>query len=75
MKKSIWGKRYNFKEYYGLPIDQPVDGKMMKELQDRILSDEENTGKFNAMVSLFANGRRTACETFDCKEKEELCKG
>ena len=33
MKTSTWGLNYNFKNYYGLPIDQPVDAALMKKLQ------------------------------------------
>lgn len=31
--KATWMPNYNFKEYYGLPFDQVIDGKLMADLQ------------------------------------------
>jgi hypothetical protein len=75
LKNTKWGKNYNFKEYYGLPLDQPVDAEMMKKLQQKILDDAETTQKYNAKAALTSGGKRHVCETFDSNFKEDLCIG
>lgn len=65
LKTTQWGKNYNFKEYYGLPFDQPLTGDMMKKLQDKVLNDPETATKYNAKAELIPGGKRHACETFD----------
>ena len=47
MKTSKWGKNYNFKEYYGLPLDQPLTAKLMHDLQKKVFDDEKTQTKYN----------------------------
>lgn len=39
MQKTSWGLNYNFKEYYGLPLDQPINGESMKKFQHEMSSN------------------------------------
>lgn len=61
LKTSKWGKNYNFKEYYGLPIDQPLDAEMMRKLQEKIMNDNVAADKYNAKASLIAGNKGHIC--------------
>ena len=61
MKTTKWGLNYNFKQYYGLPIDQPVDAELMKKLQHKILTDEDMIKKFKEKVGFTSTKNRKGC--------------
>ena len=75
MKTSTWGLNYNFKNYYGLPIDQPVDAALMKKLQEKILNDENMVQKFKQKVGFISTKNQKGCESFDTRDQENLCLG
>jgi len=51
MKSKSWSKNYNFKELYGLPLDQTITGKTMQELQTKIKDDAGARKKYNSKAS------------------------
>ena len=75
LKTNSWNKNYNFKEYYGLPLDQPLTAKLMQDLQKRLLNELPLQDKYNQKVRLDVEGKRQICETFDTSEREEACLG
>jgi hypothetical protein len=75
LKTNSWGKNYNFKQHYGLPLDQPLSARMMQDLQKRLLSESSLQDKFRQKVGPEAEGMRQVCETFDVREEEVGCLG
>jgi len=75
MSAKSWSKNYNFKEYYGLPIDQPIDGQSMKQLQEKLRNDANYRRKYNSKASESAGGSKYYCQTYDSSSKVQECNG
>jgi hypothetical protein len=69
MSGQSWSKNYNFKEYYGLPLDQPIDGRSMKELQEKLKTDANYRSKYSSKASASAGGSKYYCDTYDSSSK------
>jgi hypothetical protein len=75
MQKSTWGMNYNFKEYYGLPLDQVIDGASMQKFQEDMSNDVHLREKYSAKASGYAAGSKYYCQTYDTTEKIQECSG
>lgn len=62
---------YNFKEYYGLPLDQVIDAAFMKKFQQDMSMNIHLREKYNAKASGYAAGSKYYCQTYDTAQKTQ----
>lgn len=58
-----------------MPLDQPVDAELMKNLHKKILNEDEMSEKYNAKVALKPSKPHHGCDVFDTRIKEDICNG
>lgn len=75
MKQSNWQANYNFKEYYGLPLDQPITGDSMNNFQKSMSQDIHLREKYSSKASASPAGSKYYCQTYDSLEKQLECTG
>jgi hypothetical protein len=69
-QKSTWGINYNFKEYYGLPLDQSINGESMQKFQHDMSTDSHLREKYSMKASGYqASASKYYCQTYDSIEK------
>jgi hypothetical protein len=73
MQKSSWGMNYNFKEYYGLPLDQVMNGDSMKKFQKDMSNDVHLREKYSLKASGYQASSKYYCQTYDTIEKVQSC--
>jgi hypothetical protein len=75
MKKEAWGANYNFKEFFGLPLDQPINAAAMQKFQLDLGQDSHLRDKYSSKASGSPAGSKYYCQTYDSLEKELECTG
>ena len=73
MDSTTWMLNYNFKDYYGLPIDQPINTELMEGLQKKISSDPVFKKKYGDKARISGGGAHYVCETYDSRTKMSAC--
>jgi len=75
MNSLKWGFNYNFKEYYGLPLDQPINGALLQKLQKDMSTDTKLQEKYGAKAKASPQGGKYYCQTYDSPEAVQQCSG
>lgn len=75
MSKLEWSSNYNFKQYYGLPIEQPINAKLMQQLQQKMHEDIPIRQKYSAKASASSAGGKYYCQTYDTQGQIDECNG
>lgn len=74
-QKESWALNYNFKEYYGLPLDQIINGQSMKEFQEKMSVNHSVREKYSMKASGSQAGSKYYCQTYDTVDKVLQCTG